>query len=142
MFDLTQFLPYLVNRAGTVMAREFGRALEPLGISVSEWRVLAALLARDDLRMSELADLTSIDRTTLSRLVGRMADADFVQRSRTGDDAREVRISLTDEGKLVGELILPLAAHYEAVSLQGLSEADATHLKAMLMTVYANLEKL
>ena len=88
MFDLTGFLPYLVNRAGALMAREFARALEPLGIGLNEWRVLAALLAQDDLRMSELADMTSIDRTTLSRLAGRMVEAELLVR-RAGEDAVE-----------------------------------------------------
>ena len=141
MFDLTGFLPYLVNRAGALMAREFGRALEPYGIGLNEWRVLAALLARDDLRMSELADMTSIDRTTLSRIIGRMADAGLVQR-RAGEDAREVRIALSDRGRETSRSILPLAAHYERVSLDGLSPEEGRVLKALLTRVYANLEKL
>lgn len=141
MFDLTAFLPYLVNRAGARMAREFARALEPLGIELNEWRVLAALLAQDDMRMSELADMTSIDRTTLSRLVGRMADAGLVLR-RSGEDAREVRIALSERGLDTGRSILPLAAHYETVSLDGLSAEEAAMLKRMLVRVYVNLEKL
>jgi DNA-binding MarR family transcriptional regulator len=142
MFDLTQFLPYLVNRAGALMAREFSKALEPMGLVLNDWRVLAALLAQDGLRMSELAERTSIDRTTLSRIISRMAEADLVARRRAGDDAREVRVALSDHGRAVATSILPLAAHYEAVSVAGLSPEEGTALKALLTRVYANLEKL
>ena len=141
MFDLTGFLPYLVNRAGALMAREFARALEPLGIGLNEWRVLAALLAQDDLRMSERADMTSIDRTTLSRLAGRMVEAELLVR-RAGEDAREVRIALSERGRETARTILPLAAHYEHVSLDGLSAEEARLLKQLLTRVFANLEKL
>jgi MarR family transcriptional regulator, organic hydroperoxide resistance regulator len=142
MFDLAEFLPYLVNRAGALMAREFARALEPLGLVLNDWRVLAALLSRAELRMSELAEITSIDRTTLSRIVGRMSEADLVARSRPDEDAREVRVDLTDHGRKVATSILPLAHHYEQVSLAGLSPEEARQLKAMLTKVFANLEGL
>jgi DNA-binding MarR family transcriptional regulator len=142
MFDLTQFLPYLVNRAGAMMAREFSKALEPLGLVLNDWRVLAALLSQDGLRMSELAERTSIDRTTLSRIIGRMAEADLVVRRRADGDAREVRVALSEHGRTVATSILPLAAHYEAVSLSGLSPEESTALKALLTKVYVNLENL
>src|ERR1700722_4201187 len=71
--DLAAYLPYLVNREGSIVAEQFGEeALAPHGLSIAMWRVLAALASAGEQRQIDLADLTSIDSSTLSRLVTRL----------------------------------------------------------------------
>ena len=71
--DLGDYLPYLVNRVGTIIADQFGaEALAPHGLSIAEWRVLAVLASNGGQRQIDLADLTSTDASTLSRLVTRL----------------------------------------------------------------------
>ena len=42
--DLGDYLPYLVNRVGTIIAEQFGaEALTPHGLSIAMWRVIAVL---------------------------------------------------------------------------------------------------
>src|SRR5579859_2660374 len=99
MFDLGQYLPYLINRAGVRLAVNFAHELKPHGLGVQEWRVLAALAAHGAQRLSDLAALTSIDLSTLSRLVGRMVRTKLVARTRMNGDRREVRVNLTTKGR-------------------------------------------
>src|SRR5215472_617027 len=101
MFDLGGYLPYLINRAGVRLAVSFGRDLKPHGVMVQEWRVLAALAAHGPQRLSDLAALTSIDLSTLSRLVGRMTRVKLVERGRVNGDRREVQVKLTPRGRRV-----------------------------------------
>ena len=142
MFDLSRYLPYLINRAGMRLAVNFGRGLRPHGVVVQEWRVLAALAAHGGQRLSDLAGLTSIDLSTLSRLVGRMVRAGLVARGRTNGDKREVLVSLTAKGAHTTASIIPMARRYERVALRGLSAADARLLKRLLVRVYGNLDRL
>jgi DNA-binding MarR family transcriptional regulator len=142
MFDLARYLPYLINRAGVRLAVAFGRELKPHGVVVQEWRVLAALAAHGAQRLSDLAASTSIDLSTLSRLVGRMVQGGLVARSRVGGDRREVRVRLTPRGRQTTRGIIPIARHYEKVALAGLSSTEATALKRMLVRVYSNLDRL
>ena len=72
--DLDNYLPYLVNRVGTIIAEQFGgEALAPYRLSIAMWRVMAVLASKGGQRQIDLADLTSIDASTLSRLVTRLA---------------------------------------------------------------------
>ena len=65
--DLGDYLPYLVNRVGNIIADQFGEeALAPHGLSIAMWRVMAALASTGGQRQIDLADLTSIDSSTLS----------------------------------------------------------------------------
>src|SRR3546814_5064386 len=58
--SLDGYLPYLINRAGISMANHFGLVLRQAGVSLQDWRVLAALRERGGLRLTELAARTSI----------------------------------------------------------------------------------
>jgi DNA-binding MarR family transcriptional regulator len=141
-FDLGDFLPYLLNRAGARLALGFSRGLKRHGVVLQEWRVLAVLLAHGTQRLLDLAALTSIDRSTLSRLVERMERGGLVARSRTAIDGRETLVTLTPQGRKTTRAILPMARHYESVALEGLSADEAKALKQLLVRVYANLDGL
>jgi MarR family transcriptional regulator, organic hydroperoxide resistance regulator len=140
MFDLGDYLPYLVNRAGARLATEFGRDIAPTGIGVQEWRVLAALAAAGEQRLSGLAGLTSIDLSTLSRLVGRMVRDGLAARGRAEDDRRELRVAITAKGKRKIRAILPTARRYERAALAGFTPGEVQRLKRLLRRVYANLD--
>ena len=58
--------------------------------------------------MGELADLTSVDRTTLTRTLGLMENAGLVARRERKNDRRSVAISLTAKGRRMFARILPL----------------------------------
>lgn len=142
MFDFANFLPYLLNRAGARLAIAWSRDAKPLGATLQEWRVLAALSTQRPQRMSELAVSTTIDRTTLSRLVSRMEESELVARGRSEDDGREVQIDLTAQGELTTQRMIPLAKRYETVALEGFSPAEVATFKDMLKRVFANLDRL
>jgi len=141
MFDLGDYLTYLVNRAGVRLAAAFGRDIAATGVGVQEWRVLAALAAAGEQRLSGLAGLTSIDLSTLSRLVGRMARDGLVARSRAAGDRRERRVALTAAGRRTFRVILPTARRYERLALKGFDAGEARRLKRLLRRVYANLAR-
>jgi MarR family transcriptional regulator, organic hydroperoxide resistance regulator len=139
-FDLTDFLPYLVNRLGVALVERFAAALRPHDLSIQAWRVMAALDHRDGQRVSDLAATTSIDVSTLSRLVGVLQRQGLVERRRpAGGDARIVTVHATARcRRLVAEL-LPEARRLEAAALAGLAPADVAALKALLVRAYGNL---
>jgi MarR family transcriptional regulator, organic hydroperoxide resistance regulator len=142
MFDLGRYLPYLINRAGARLAVEFDREIRRHGVGIQEWRVLAALAATDGQRLSDLAALTSIDISTLSRLIGRMVRAGVLSRSRAAGDRREIVVSLTAKGRRTTGAIVPLARRYERITLKGFQPTEEAALKNLLERVYANLDGL
>jgi DNA-binding MarR family transcriptional regulator len=139
VFDLGQYLPYLINRAGARLAVAFECEIRRHGIVLQEWRVFAALAAHGDQRLSDLAALTSIDLSTLSRLVGRMAHSGLLSRGRSDGDRREITLALTPRGQRITRAIVPIARRYERRALRGFRPAEEEALKALLVRVYANL---
>lgn len=139
--DLGDYLPYLVNRVGTIIAEQFGEdALARHGLSIAEWRVLAVLSSNGGQRQTDLADLTSIEASTLSRLVTRLVRTDLVTRTRSANSSREVVVKLSTKGSaLVGRLI-PIALDYEQAAIGDLSAQELAVLKRCLRRVYHNMK--
>ena len=97
--DLGEYLPYLINRVGSALVIDFGRStLARHRLSIAMWRVLAALSSDDGQRQIDLAVMTSIDVSTLSRVITRLARMGLVTRTRSATNSREVVVRLTGKG--------------------------------------------
>lgn len=142
MLNLPAYLPYLLNRAGVRIANAFSRQVRDYGITLPIWRVLAALLDRDGQQVGALSEMTSIEVSTLSRVLDHMQAKLLVERRRHGQDARKVTVHLTETGHHLANRILPLARHYETVALSGFTAAEAEALKAMLVRLFNNMARL
>ena len=116
--------------------------MRPLGATLQIWRVLAALREQDGRRMGDLSDTTSIEVSTLTRLVDNMEKKGLVARRRDADDARAILLHVAPAGRRLTQRILPIAERYEAVALGGFSAGEAEVLKAALRRLYANMDGL
>ena len=142
MNPLVSYLPYLLNRAGARIATAFGEEVRPLGASLQIWRVLAALREWDGRRMGDLSETTSIEVSTLTRLVDNMEKGGLVERRRDAGDARAVALYVTAAGRRLTRRILPIAERYETVALKGFSAREAATLKKALQRLYDNMDGL
>ncbi|WP_428394251.1 MarR family winged helix-turn-helix transcriptional regulator [Lichenicoccus sp.] len=141
-YRLTDSVAYLLNRAGTRSAELFARRLVPYGITVSMHRVLVALHDQHDQSLSDLSAMTSIEISTLSRMVSTMMRHDLVSRERLGSDGRTVTISLTGAGQTLAKQVIPLAIHQEQIGLRSLDPEVVEQLKRSLIAFYENLDTL
>ena len=142
MGPLETYLPYLMNRAGVRIADAFSKEIRPLGATLQMWRVLAALRDRDGRRMGDLSETTSIEVSTLTRLVDSMEKKKLVARRADQADARAIVLHATAAGRSLTRRILPIAQRYEKVALRGFDAGEAERLKAALRRLYANAGKL
>lgn len=120
--------------------RELAQGLRDYGLRVPEWRVLAALYARRLSTTSELADLATIDRTTLTRTLDRMAEAGWLERHADEEDMRITRVALTAAGKRMFDRIWPDVEKLNALALEGLSKPEIDALRGILERMHTNLE--
>jgi len=139
-FDLDRHVFFWLTQVIGARDRELAQGLRDFGLRVPEWRALAALYARQKCTMTELADLASIDRTTLTRTVDRMQDAGWLTRLADAEDMRVTRLALTAAGRKMFERIWPEVQRLNELALSGLSSAQIEALRKILGQMRANLE--
>jgi len=137
---LADYLPYLVNRVGSIIADQFNtETLAPHRLSIATWRVLAVLAANGAQRQIDLADLTSIDASTLSRIVTRLVRLGLATRTRSATSNREVAVALSAKGSALMARLIPPARAIEADANTGISPEELAVVKRCLRRMYANM---
>ena len=139
MYRFTNSLPYLLNRVGVRMGELFANELASERMTIPMYRVLAALSEMKDQRLTDLCGLTTVEMTTLSRLIATMEKRGWVIRRRPADNLRTVQISLTTAGHALAKRLMPRAAYYEQVAMRGLGDGEVARLKCTLGKVFDNL---
>ena len=138
--NLPDYLPYLVNRVGAALVARFtADALEEHGLTIAMWRVLVALSDRGVQRQVDIAGLTSIDVSTLSRLVSRLIAMGLVTRLRSAKSSREVVVELSPKGRALVQRLIPIAKKLEQTASAGLPAKDLAVAKRALGRMYDNL---
>jgi DNA-binding MarR family transcriptional regulator len=85
--------------------------------------------------------MTSIDASTLSRLITRLVHDGLVRRTRSKKDSREVAVALTRKAEALLRKLVPVALRLQTVSTQNLSQRDLAALKRVLRQMHANLTR-
>jgi DNA-binding MarR family transcriptional regulator len=142
MYRFATGFGYLVSKVGVGIRELFARDLAPYGVTVPMYRVLAGLSEEGDQQLGALSAMTSLELSTLSRLVGAMKRKGLVSRVRTEADERSIRINLTTKGRLLAADVIAVAAHHESIYVRTLGQEEMKVLKRSLATVFANLEQL
>lgn len=140
--DLSEFVPFLLNRAGSRVATSFTKVLHTHDLNLPMWRVLAVVHRREGIRAGELANATSLERSTISRILGTLTKRGFVRREHGSEDARVVSVHLTPDGLRLMEQLIPHALRHEDVTVADFTEQEIAHLKNMLRRLYDNMERL
>ena len=142
MYKLTDSFPYLLNRVGVRMGELFSRRIASYGVTLPMYRVMAALWETPGQRLNDLVGMTTVELSTLSRLVGTMEKMKLVSRSRLENNARTVAITLTDAGSALVEELMPIAQHFEQDAVSKLSPSALKALKKTLTDIYVLLDTL
>lgn len=138
--DFSAYLPYLINRVGWLLVGDFSQnTLARHRLSIAMWRVLAVLANDGGQRQVDVAARTSIDVSTLSRVVTRLVKMGLVTRSRSASNNREVVVRLTPKGAAILARVIPHAIALERRAIAGVPAEDLRVVRRSLRRMYQNL---
>jgi DNA-binding MarR family transcriptional regulator len=138
-FKLEDHLFFYFSQILARRTRAINGGLRPYGLDYPRWRVLAVLQGHSGATMGQLADLTSVDRTTLTRTLRLMEEARLVARQERESDRRSLVISLTPKGRRMFARILPLTLAETDRALTGFSSEEIGTLRNRLERMADNL---
>lgn len=99
-FQLSDFMPYLLNRASEVTSLAFQRSYkEKYSMLRTEWRVLFHLGLYGDLTAKQICTMADLHKTKVSRAVSALEKKRFLTRTEVPTDRRHDVLSLTKNGQ-------------------------------------------
>lgn len=115
-FDLPldELLPDQLARVSQIVNRQFAEELRRQGLSLVEWRVLAALAGNASGKpVGVLASVCLLQQPTMTKMLDRMTRAGLVVRVSDAKDRRIVRVALTPAGRAKAGAASASAVRYE-----------------------------
>ena len=85
--------------------------------------------------------MTSIEVSTLSRLITRLVRAGLVRRTRSRANGREVAVALTPRAQALLARLVPVAAGLQDTAARGLAKRDLATLRRVLRQMHGNLTR-
>ena len=134
-----RILGFLLNDAARLMRKRFEQRARRLGLTRSQWQVLANLSRHEGIQQSGLADVLDIEPITLVRILDRLQAAGMVERRPHPADRRAWQLFLTPQAQPVLREIRAVGAVVREEALAGIS---ATRREALLDTLEAMKENL
>lgn len=141
--ELEKFLPYRLS----VLAQLVSESLHdlyagPFELSVTQWRVMAALGRFAPLTASDVGQRIVMDKVAVSRAVASLMKRGLVERATDLDDRRRASLRLTEKGRTVHAQIVPLALKYEADLYRALSTEERQALNSLCDRLFAHAKLL
>ncbi|MGK0305031.1 MAG: DNA-binding MarR family transcriptional regulator [Gammaproteobacteria bacterium] len=131
--QLKQFVPYrMVHLASNISLALSKIYKQKFDITIPEWRVLAQLAQQNKLYAKDIGDLTSMDKSKVSRAVKTLETKHYLIRQTDKSDNRAAYLSLTSQGKALYQNIAPKALQWERQFIGVLDASEHRELMKML----------
>lgn len=113
--------------------------MEPHGITLGMWYFLRVLWEEDGLSQRELSDRVGTMEPTTLEAIRAMEAKGLVRRERDANDGRKRLVFLTEQGRALEELLLPLAQALVQEAACNLSDEEIDTLRELLLKVREKL---
>ena len=112
--QLNQFVPYrMVQLASNISLALSKIYKQTFDITIPEWRVLAQLAEQQKLYSKDIGEITSMDKSKVSRAVKALESKDYLIKQTDKKDNRAVYLSLSVKGQSLYQKIAPKALQWE-----------------------------
>ncbi|MBN8629555.1 MAG: MarR family transcriptional regulator [Rhodobacterales bacterium] len=112
--------------------------LQPLGLTYPQYLALSALNAQDGQTVGKLGAELRLDSNTLTPLLKRMESAGWLRRTRDSQDERQVRLSLTEDGRALAARAAGVPRAFAEKT--GLPQSDLADLRDILAALRDKLK--
>jgi len=133
---LPELIGYQLRMAQIALFRDFSQGLGEEDVSPGLFGVLVIIEANPDLKQSELARATHLDRSTVVTVIDNLERRGLVERRAALNDRRSNAIRLTADGTALLRKLKRQVTQHEKRLLQNFSDAEREQFFGLLQKVF------
>jgi DNA-binding MarR family transcriptional regulator len=137
MLRLDNQICFAVYSTAHAFTQVYKPLLDRLGLTYPQYLVMLALWERDGVPLKEIGERLFLDSGTLTPLLKRLEAAGLLKRSRSTEDERQVRITLTAQGQALKD-----RARSVPLSILDASSCSVAELSAVRNEIVALRDRL
>ncbi len=137
-FSREESIGYLLKRAGQQLGGTVDRNLAPFDMTHAQLGIFLKLLHGDANTAADLARELMTDTGAMTRMLDRLEEKGFIQRTRSNADRRVVEVALTSKGERLADEMIQVVVNSLNHHLRGFTESEVTQFKDFLRRMIAN----
>lgn len=136
---------YFVHDVSRLRRTLFDQKMKPLGVTRSQWWVLAQLSRSEQktgqpgMLQTELANVLDVGKVTVGGLIDRLEAGGFVLRQPCPNDRRAKRVVVTDMGRKILKQMESVSVKLNATVLKGIPKEQIGAAEAVLAQMKKNI---
>jgi DNA-binding MarR family transcriptional regulator len=142
MFNLESSIGYLISKTRAKFFSCLLKTLQPYDVTPEQWGLLNRLWAQDGLNQKDIAQLMIKDQTNLTRMIDKLEDKGYLLRMKDPNDRRAFLIHLTEEGKKLEHVLIPLVIELEEKLTENISQSKIEIIKKILQQMSEEVDEL
>ena len=131
----------LLGKSSRLLSNHFNSDLTQHNFTVEQWSLLAVLWSEDAQKQKDLQAALLKDKATINSLVTYLVKSGFVLKKQDSTDRRSFIISLTQLGKKMKEVTIPIAMQNIGIVIEDISSSDLEITIKVLKQIIINLTK-
>lgn len=132
-------LAHLIRDVARMQMRALQQRLAMHDVSFGHWTFLRILWVTDGLTQRELSESAGVMEPTTFSAVKAMEAAGLIERRQLAGNRKNVHVFLTDKGRALEPVLVPLAEEVNAVSMKGMPPRTIDTVRKALLGMIENL---
>jgi DNA-binding MarR family transcriptional regulator len=129
---------FLLKRTGSQLTLSVDRALAEYDMTHAQLGIFLKLLHGYANTAADLARDLMCDTGSMTRMLDRLEEKDFIKRTRSSEDRRLVQVELTPKGKQLADQMTQVLINVLNHHLRGFSAKEVEQFKDFLRRMVAN----
>jgi len=130
---------FALYSASLAMTKTYKPFLDTIGLTYPQYLVMLVLWQQDDVLVKAIGEKLCLDSGTLTPLLKRLEASSLIERTRDESDERQVRITLTKEGRALKKKAQGIP--HQVMCASGQSREALEKLRSQLSSIRNDLAK-
>ncbi|WP_019616904.1 MarR family winged helix-turn-helix transcriptional regulator [Psychromonas ossibalaenae] len=138
-FDRQSSFGWLINVVASQASKKFETELKKHGLTIALWPPLMCLWEEEGINQSEIAKKSKVENSTTTRTLDKLVALGLVERRDDPHSRRAFRIYLTDKGRALKEVLLPIPVAVNQDLLNTLDDDEQKEMIRLLQKLVAKV---
>ncbi|CAK1694556.1 MarR family transcriptional regulator [Vibrio crassostreae] len=136
-FDRQNSFGWMINVIANKATKDFDLELKKHGLSIALWPTLMCLWEEEGVTQRDIAAKSKVENSTTTRTLDKLEKLELVERRVDPHSRRSFRIYLTEKGKALEEVLIPIPVKLNEELMASLDAKEQQQMIGLLKKMVA-----
>ncbi|MCG9692553.1 MarR family transcriptional regulator [Vibrio sp. Isolate22] len=136
-FDRQNSFGWMINVIANKASKDFDLELKKHGLTIALWPTLMCLWEEEGVTQRDIAEKSKVENSTTTRTLDKLEKLELVERRADPNSRRSFRIYLTEKGKALEEVLIPIPIKLNKELMEALDTDEQQQMIGLLKKMVA-----